>query len=167
MLTNLIKIIEHLLDDFITVEPSDSPPIALQVIKFVFQKLGIPLAEDKVFGPTTCLDFLGITLGTLLMKARLPQDKVEKLRALIASFTTRKKCTKRELLSLIGSFNFACKVIVPGHTFLSRMIRLSCTVKELHYHVHVHHVHHVLKLLGRTLLCGVYFFVHGMVAVSF
>ena len=133
----LVKIIEHLLDDFITVEPSDSPPIALQVIKFVFQKLGIPLAEDKVFGPTTCLDFLGITLDTLLIEARLPQDKVEKLRALIASFTTRKKCTKRELLSLIGSFSFACKVIVLGRTFLSRMVRLSCTVKELHYHVYL------------------------------
>ena len=52
-------------------EPSDLPPTALQVIKFVFQKLGIPLAEDKVFGPTTCLDFLGITLDTLLMEARL------------------------------------------------------------------------------------------------
>ena len=81
----LVEIIEHLLDDFIAVEPSDSPP--LQVIKFVFQKLGIPLAEDKVFGPTTCLNFLGITLDTLLMNARLPQDKVEKLRALIVSFT--------------------------------------------------------------------------------
>ena len=48
---------------------------------------------------------------------------------------TRKKCTKRELLSLTGSFSFACKVIVPGRTFLSRMI--SCTVKELHYHVYL------------------------------
>ena len=133
----LVEIIEHLLDDFITVKPSDSPPIVLQVIKFVFQKLGIPLAEDKVFGPTTCLDFLGITLDTLLMEARLPQDKVEKFRALIATFTTCKKCTKRELLSLVGSFSFACKVIVPGRTFLSRMIRLSCTVKELHYHVYL------------------------------
>ena len=85
----LIEIIEHLLDDFITVEPSDSPPTALQVIKFVFQKLGIPLTEDKVFGPTTCLDFLGITLDTFLMEARLPQDKAEKLIALIASFFVR------------------------------------------------------------------------------
>ena len=63
----MIETIEHLLDDFITVEPSDLLPTALQVIKFVFQTLGVPLAEDKVFGPTTCLDFLGITLDTLLM----------------------------------------------------------------------------------------------------
>ena len=54
----LIKIIEHFLDDLITVEPSDLLLPALQVIKFVFQKLGIPLAKDNVFGPTTCLDVL-------------------------------------------------------------------------------------------------------------
>ena len=113
----LIQVTEHLLDDVITVEPSDLPPTALQVIKFVFQKLGIPLAEEKVFDPKTCLDFLGISLDTLLMKAWLPQDKVRKLRVLIISFMTCKKCTKRELLSLIGSLSFACKVIVPGHIF--------------------------------------------------
>ena len=71
------------------------------------------------------------------MEARLPQDKVEKFRAIIASFTTHKKCTERELLSLIGSFSFAFKVVVPGHTFLSSMIRLNCKVKELHHYVYL------------------------------
>ena len=71
------------------------------------------------------------------MEARLPQDKVSELLMLISDFKTRKKCTKRELLSLIGCFSFASKVIVPGRTFLSRMIRLSCTVKELHFHVYL------------------------------
>ena len=159
----LIEIIEHLLDDFITVEPSDLSPTALQVIKFVFQKLGLPLAEDKAFGPTTCLDFLGITLDTLLMEARFAQDKVEKLRTLIASFMTHTKCTKRDLLSFIGSFSFACKVVVPGRTFLSRMIWLSSRVKELHHHVYLNQAFRE----DLTMWGGVYFSVHRIDAVSF
>ena len=132
-----IAFIEHILDDFITIESGAQTPVALNILIRLFQKLGVPLAQEKIFGPTTCLDFLGITLDTLLMEARLPPDKVDKLVALISTFSSRRKCTKRELLSLIGSFSFASKVIVPGRTFLSRMIRLSCSVSELHYHVYL------------------------------
>ena len=95
------------------------------------------LAQDKILSPTTCLDFLGITLDTLLMEARPTPDKVDKLVALISTFSSRRKCTKRELLSLIDSFSFASKVIVPRHTFLSHMIQISCSVSELHYRVYL------------------------------
>ena len=91
----LIQFVEHLLDDFITVEPGSEPPTALQIIIELFlQALGIPLAPEKMFGPTACLDFLGITLDTILMEAWLPQDKVSKLLMLISDFKTHKKCTK-------------------------------------------------------------------------
>ena len=90
----LIQFVKHLLDDFITVEPGSEPPRALQIIIEPFQSLGIPLAPEKFFGPTTCLDFLGITLDTVLMEARPPQDKVSKLLMLISDFKTCKKCTK-------------------------------------------------------------------------
>ena len=56
---------------------------------------------------------------------------------LVTSFRRRKKCTKRELLSLIGSFTFAARVVVPSRTFLSRMIRLSCTVKCLDHFIYL------------------------------
>ena len=39
--------------------------------------------------------------------------------------------TKRDLLSLTGLLNFACKVVRPGRIFLRRMIKLSTTVMEL------------------------------------
>ena len=56
---------------------------------------------------------------------------------LVTSFRRRKRCTKRELLSLIGSFTFAARVVVPGRTFLSCMIRLSCTVKCLDHFIYL------------------------------
>ena len=47
----------------------------------------------------------------------------------------RKSCTKRELLSLIGQLQHACKVVRYGRAFLRRMITLSTSVRELHHHV--------------------------------
>ena len=40
--------------------------------------LGIPIAPDKTFGPSTVLMFAGIELDPLIWKARLPQEKIDK-----------------------------------------------------------------------------------------
>ena len=47
----------------------------------------------------------------------------------------KKKCTKRELLSLIGSLSFAAKVVKPGRMFMRRLITLSTTVSRLGHHI--------------------------------
>ena len=69
----------------------------------------------------------------MAMEARLSHKKQQKLLALLDSFANPRKCTKRELLSLIGSLSFAAKVVAPGRTFLSCMIKLSCTVSSLNH----------------------------------
>ena len=99
--------------------------------------MGIPIAPLKVFGPLTCLEFLGITLDTVLLQARLSEKKIKDLITKLREFLGRRKVTKKELLSLIGSLSFACKVIVPGRSFLSRMISLSCTVRENHFKIYL------------------------------
>ena len=69
--------------------------------------------------------------------ARLSQEKQQKLLAFLDSFAKRRKCTKRELLSLIGSLSFATKVVAPGQTFLSRIIKQRCTVSSLNHLVYL------------------------------
>ena len=44
----------------------------------------------------------------------------------------RKKVSLRQLQSLIGSLNFACKVVNPGRTFLHRLIDLTNGVYKPH-----------------------------------
>ena len=127
----------HLLDDFLTIEPPNAHPIALELIKQIFTRLGVPLAPNKVFGPTQILEFLGIILDSDLMEARLSEQKVHKLQELISSMQPRRKCTKRQLLSLIGSLSFATKVIVPGRPFLSHLIKLSTTAHQLDHFVYL------------------------------
>ena len=57
----------HYLDDYITcgAPESDECQLNLQMLVDVCRYLGIPLAEEKLEGPTTCLVFLGILTDTI------------------------------------------------------------------------------------------------------
>ena len=48
-----------------------------------FSKLGIPLHPDKQEEPSTCLTVLDIELHSLKVQARLPQDKFDRITALL------------------------------------------------------------------------------------
>ncbi|XP_046568163.1 uncharacterized protein LOC124276562 [Haliotis rubra] len=64
------------------------------------------------------------------MTARLPRDKLSRISTMIQDFSHKRKCTKQQLLSLIGHLSYACKVVVPGRSFVSYLIDLSKSVKN-------------------------------------
>ena len=113
----------HYLEDFLTLGPPGSSTCAhnLATIKEVCSTLGIPLALEKVEGPSHSLTFLGITLDTQEMMAHLPADKLQRIRSLLATWLRKRKATKREILSLVGLLQHATKVVKPGRTFVARM----------------------------------------------
>ena len=86
---------------------------SLSNMLLTFKNLGVPIAPRKTEGPCTTLEFMGIILDTVRMEARLPVDKVERIQASLGLFQTKTSCTLKELQSLIGTLNFACKVIPP------------------------------------------------------
>ncbi|KAL9976443.1 hypothetical protein ACROYT_G013744 [Oculina patagonica] len=132
-----ISALMHYLDDYFTVGPPLSPSCASQVQTMVktADRLGIPLAPDKLAGPTTQLVFLGILIDSNLMECSLPPDKLSELLAELQAWSSCKKCIKRELLSLIGKLNFACRIIPAGRIFLRRLIDLSTTARLPHHHI--------------------------------
>ena len=88
------------------------------------------MALEKVEGPSTSLTFLGIVLDTVRMEARLPTDKLCRIRHQVKAWLTRRKATKRQILLLVGLLQHATKVVRPGHTFLSRMYSVSAKLKQ-------------------------------------
>ena len=120
----------HYLDDFIVVTPPGSPEgqKCLTILDQVCSALGVPIAEHKRDGPTTCLVFLGIEINTSTFMLRLPTDKLQRLQALLEEWGDRKSCSRKELESLIGLLNHACKVVRSGRSFLRRMIDLLHSV---------------------------------------
>ena len=127
----------HYLDDFLLVGPADSDHCgsSLMLALELCDQLGVKVSRKKLEGPTTTLSFLGILLDTVKMEVRLPEDKLARLNSLIQQWRSRRSCTKRELLSLLGHLHHACQVVRPGRSFLRRMISLSKVAKQLHHHL--------------------------------
>ena len=93
--------------------------------------LGVPIAEHKLEGAAPVLLFLGIEVDTTSSTLKLPPEKLGRLKSVVTSWQLRKCCRKRELLSLIGQLQHACRVVRAGRTFLRRIIDLSVVPKEL------------------------------------
>lgn len=119
----LLRVIIHYVDDFLLVAPTKELAGALLAAALALcNMLGLPMAADKTEGPAQRLTFLGIELDSLAMEARLPADKLQSLRALLADWAIRPHASVKELQSLIGQLNFACAVVRPGRYFLRGLI---------------------------------------------
>ena len=131
-----IDVVVHYVDDFLfVVEGLESAGMLLEEALALCEKLGVPMAAEKTEGPCTALVFVGIHLDTVAMQASLPEDKLEDLRQLASVWSSKETATIAELQSLVGTLQFACKVMRPGRHFVSRL---------------VYHYTSMLRLLGQN-----------------
>jgi hypothetical protein len=116
--------VRHVFHYLIVIGAQDSAECeeALATLNQTCGKLGVPIADHKRDSPTTCLTYLGIEVDTVAFQLRLPQDKLLRLQSLLAEWGDRKVCGWRELESLIGILNHACKVVRSGRFFLRHML---------------------------------------------
>ena len=127
----------HYLDDFLLIGPPNSDICSrlLQSSLDLCRSLGVPIAAHKLEGPSTVLSFLGIQIDTARGILRLPPEKLGRLKVMVAAWQHKKSCKKRELLSLVGQLQHACRVVRSGRTFLRRIIDLSTVPKKLDHWV--------------------------------
>ena len=121
----------HYLNDFLMMGSTKSLTYYrnLEIMMEASEQLGIPLALDKLEGPSHRLTFLGIILDTEQMQVRLREDKFSRIKDQLSTWLHRRKATKRQILSLVGLFQHACKVVRPGRMFVARMYSTAAKVK--------------------------------------
>ena len=113
----------HSLNDFFIAEPTRLKCLtSFSTLRRVFMTLQAPVVVSKTLGPSQELEFMGIVLDSIRLEARLPDDKLNSAGEILNSFTQRRSVRLFELQSLNGTLQFACKALVPGRTFLQRMI---------------------------------------------
>jgi len=80
--------------------------------------LGVPLAMDKMEGPSSILTFLRIEIDTVVGVVHLPTDKLQCLLSTVEAWLHRKSCTRKELESLIGMLQHACMTVICNIIFM-------------------------------------------------
>ena len=85
----------------------------------------VPIAHKKTYPASTQLEFLGVLLNSEKMTACLPANKLTGTNQTLFEWLSKKSCILHELQSLIGTLQFACRVVVPGRAFLQRMTNLT------------------------------------------
>ncbi|XP_052796973.1 uncharacterized protein LOC128229245 isoform X1 [Mya arenaria] len=132
-----INYVSHIIDDFIFVGHAGSNTCfnSLQMFLDFAKTIGLPIKSSKTVFPNTQVEVHGILVDTNSLTASLPPDKVQLLRTLLESFKKRKKVTLKQLQSLLGHLNFACKVIKPGRCFLRRLYDLTIGCTKPNHHI--------------------------------
>ena len=127
----------NILDDFLFLGPSNSPICITHLDNFISlsSSLGIPIKQEKTERACTCIVFMGLELDSVAFEARLPSDKLTKLRERLNSACRKRKMTLKDLQSLLGLLNFCCKVVLPGRTFLRRLYDLTKKVSNPYHRV--------------------------------
>ena len=118
------------LDDFWVVAPPGSPDAAraYRAMQDVCATVRMPLATEKCVAPTTTLTLLGVRIDTASMTVGLPPGKLQALRDTIGDLLPRRKCTRKELLSVVGRLVHAANCVPPGRAFTRRLLELACSV---------------------------------------
>lgn len=72
----------HILDDFFFIGPADSQSCKNDLTNFLYlcKTIGVPIKMSKIHTPTTSIIFHGIEIDSCKLEARLPVEKVDKVR---------------------------------------------------------------------------------------
>ena len=118
-----VNAVVHYVDDFLFVVVGESVAhSALKSALATCDELGVPMAPDKIEGPITRLTFLGIELDTAKMEARLSEDRLSDIKRLLMDWENKSAATVRETEQLVGTLQFAAKVVRTGRTFMRRIM---------------------------------------------
>jgi len=130
--------VSHIIDDFIFVHSSKQLCLhMLNSFTSLCSELGVPIKHSKTVPPSQLIEAHGILIDTVKMQLGLPQDKLQKCISMLHDASSRRKVTLRQLQSLIGNLNFACKAIRPGRAFLRRLIGRTIGVTQPYHKVYL------------------------------
>ncbi len=130
--------IVHMVDDFFMVGVNEKQAaMYLDVFRELCSFLGVPLSEEKTFGPSQRLPFLGIDLCVRSMTAFIPLDKrIAYAKELLGLFDSR-FTTKQDMRQIVGRLNWATSVVQGGRPFIRRFIDRFVGVRSNHQKLYI------------------------------
>lgn len=127
-----------LLDDFSIAEPDRVRCwLGWHVLCAVLLHMGFVPTLRKSAAPSQLLQLLGVEIDSVAMQLRLTAARVQELQQLAAAFSARRRCTKRELDSLLGKLQWASDVVFGGSLALNPVRRCGRACRKPHHKVYL------------------------------
>lgn len=124
------KIVSNL-DDFLVIcQTAEEGRKVQSCLIRLLVRLGFSIKWEKVTGPTTRIQFLGLIIDSIKQRLELPREKMQALNLLCRLMKKKEKVTKHELQKLVGHMSFAGKAMYGGGTFtrisIDELSSLNC-----------------------------------------
>ena len=124
------------LDDFLIVaQTRDECRLAMNTLITLLRELGFAINWSKVEDPNTRVIFLGVELDSTNLTMSLPEGKLTELFNIIEEFKSKKRASKKQLQSLAGRMNWACRVIRGGRVYLRRVLNCMNQLNLSHHKI--------------------------------
>ena len=121
----------HYLDDFFNVANSEEGLLQdWEVLESFAAEIGLPLASNKKFGPSTKIVFLGLEIDSVTGLVFVPGDKVSRIRSLINQVLGASRVSKKMLQKLLGHLCFAGRILIMARPFLKRLYAFLAVFKS-------------------------------------
>ena len=127
----------HYLDDFFCGTTGSKTCQALHTAIPHCNRLGLPVAPQKVEGPSTVICFLGIEIDLVCQELQLPQIKLLRIKELLTSWSGRHSASKHKLQCLLGHPNHVARIVKPGRVFLRELINTMAIPKHSFHKVRI------------------------------
>ena len=122
MYRNLGFEIVNYLDDFAGVEIKQDVDRAFFKLKSLLSACRIEESEQKVYAPSTRMEFLGIICDSVKLTLEISDNIILEIKNLLREWNEKTKATKREIQSLVGKLNFIGSCVKAGRIFVSRIL---------------------------------------------
>jgi hypothetical protein len=125
---------DHYLDDFFFAGHCKR---LMKTFDRVCERLGVPIAKEKTEGPMTKMEYLGLTLDTIEMWVKIPDNKVQELLKQINLIAYSKKVTLKQLQSLCGILAFCSRALPDRRTFSRRLYMATSKASKPYHYIRV------------------------------
>ena len=125
----------HYLDDFFTMHKLAYVCSNIMAsFEQVCDEIGMPISLDKMVGPVQVIQFLGLTINTILMMIKVPEGERADVLKILTKMICKRKATSLVLQTLAGKLNFLCKAVPAGKPFIQTVYKVFAGVPQ-HRHI--------------------------------
>ena len=90
----------------------------------------MPVLPEKSVGPVQVIQFLSLTIDTVQMVVKVPEDKRADILKILTKIIHKRKATSSDLQSLAGKLNFLCKAIPAGRPFIQNVYKMFAGIPQ-------------------------------------